>query len=81
MKARVEIKKWICVVEQPTFKYFVPIISPPIVKYLFVLDGIKAQHWNGLFQVITLMTKAVKQKNMLTLKKKRLKQLRKCLNL
>lgn len=32
MKARVEIEKWICVVEQPTFKYFVPIISPPIVK-------------------------------------------------
>ena len=39
MKFKVEIKKWVCVVSQPSFKYFIPVISPPIVKDVSVCIG------------------------------------------
>ena len=39
MKFKVEVKKWICVVSQPSFKYFIPFITPPIVKDVSVCIG------------------------------------------
>lgn len=39
MEFKVEVKKWICVVSQPSFKYFIPNITPPIIKDVSVCIG------------------------------------------